>query len=159
MSDDVIDELGRFSAASEESKLEKFEQSTLALILLQLGAPRAVVKRLQAEREMEFNCDWFNSLDLVPATVYTNRFFRFNMNELFEKPAKSPITQEVAKLQDDSFILVFKAYEFGRLVATNAKVADYTHLHIATPGVRKFNILYFNNFFTNHFGQAAADLI
>jgi hypothetical protein len=160
MEDDLLDKLSRFSASSEDDKLERFEQSTIALVLKQLGADAGIIKRYQRDLELEFNCSWFNSLALVEPEVATTRFFRFNMNELFEKPHKSPVVEEYLKRiagTSSPYILVFKAYDYGRMVITNLKLPKTTHIHVVAGGTSG-NVALFNGFFTTLFGQSAEEL-
>lgn len=159
--EDMLGELSRFSAKSEEDKQERFEQSTVALVLRQLGAPPGLVKRKQAELELEFNCEWFNEMEIIAPMIATCRVFRFNMNELFENPGKSPVIQEFFERKPpeghDPFIMIFQAYEYGRMLATNMTCPQLTHLHIVTK-TGKANIVKFKDFFSSVFGNAAEGL-
>jgi len=160
------DFLKAFERTSEERE-EAFEQSTLKLILQQLGYPPKKVRSLSYEYGPAFGFDWFNEQDLIPIHIVTGRCFSFNFREIYTKPNKSPVTQLfIEKLDEEkdrisdsekTFCLVFKCYEIGRLAALGYPMhaditASITHLHVAARHVA-FSIVPMSGFFSERYGN------
>lgn len=161
MSDDVI---ATFSSSSEEERQFAFEQSTLTLVLKQLGAPDGYVKGVRREKEEGYTFDWFNNEFGLDAYVTARRCFRFSLENIFRRPSKSPVLQMYKDVIADSedwtgqhLVLVFKAYELGRLVLTTMPLDDRTYVHVDTGGIY-FNVTTFAGFFSEHFGTPLEDL-
>lgn len=161
MSEDLRDQFG---AISQEEKLENFELSTLKLVLEQLGMPRAVVKSKVFEYSKMFSWDLFNSENYIKPWVSSVRCFNYNFLELYEKPRGHPLLKEIVAcvekgiadkdlIPGDPYIVIFKAYDHGRMVATNLQLTDRTHIHVVLSETEKLNITPFKGFFAERYGK------
>lgn len=151
------DFVSAFSASSEEDKRENFEQSTLKLVLKQLGMSAKKVQYLSEDLGPEFTFDWFNYQQYISPLVLSDRCFRFNVKDIFLRPSKSPVVEMYDKAtveHDDNepICLIFKCYDIGRLIATNIKLTDYTHVHVNVRGI-VFNVVPFAGFFSERYGD------
>lgn len=157
ITDDFMQSLG---ASLEEEKVEAFEQSTLSLVLKQLGATPKYIRKLQAELGPAYNFAWFNEQQFISPLLSADRCFSFNFEEIFTKPGKSPVVKmveadmQILDPEDDStgMCIIFKCYKLGRLIATNIRLAEYTHIHVAVRDIR-LNIVPFSRFFGDRYGQ------
>jgi len=148
--------ISAFSASTEDDKQEAFEQSTLKLVLKQLGATTRNISIWENELGTEFSFDWFNTQGFVTPHVRSFRVFTFNFVEAFTRPTKSPLVEMFRKAEGElgagePLCVIFKCYKLGRLSATNIKVPDMTHLHISAGGAT-LNILPFAKFFSERYG-------
>lgn len=141
-----------FSALSDEEKIENFERSTIQLVLRQLGKSPKEVKELADSLGPSFDWDWFNSEIDLSVQVVSTRYFKFNMIEFFTRPTKHPVVADfyTRSAVDKPLCVVFKAHDYGRMIITNMKLPDYTHIHVVVGG-KPCNIVQFNDFFSNHF--------
>lgn len=161
LKDDLQD---AFSASSDDDKIVYFEQSTLALVLKQLGAGAGRVKAWQLDLGPRFGFDWFNEQFFIDPFVSATRVFKFNFEELFLKSgANHPVTKEWLRTIDHPSLgdgvttcMIFRVYQWGRMVATDLTPQsgdeDHTYLHVKHP-TNPFNIMPFSKFFANHFGS------
>jgi len=151
---DLLDEEG----AQKIAKNISFEQSTLAYVLRQLGYPAKKVKGLQRDFGAGFTFDWFNHEGFIYPTVESVRIFDFNFKDILFESEKHPISRHVKSifsqevLAADEFCLVFKAYDLGRMVATNIDVSLYTHIHVPLSDY-SYSITPFKGFFKSKFGS------
>jgi hypothetical protein len=156
-----------FQSALERRKNETFEDSTLSLLLRQLGASASRVRSWQTDLGPDFGFDWFNRWGLIAPNVYTDRCFSFNFQDLFRRPTKHPITKMfLARLEEsdvDAVCLIFKVADWGRMVATNMKLPGLTHIHVLAQRVRDrdifFNVVPFPGFFQDKYGHLTKDHI
>ncbi len=147
---------GLFGADSPEEKSEAFEESSLRVVLQQIGWTAPAIQKERSELGPAFGWDWFNDLNLIGARVGSCRSFRFNFFELIHKPARHPITEafkEFRGTDPDPCCLIFYVYQEGRWVATNLKTDDDSSIHVVT-GDTKFNVLPCTNFFKNRWNEA-----
>jgi hypothetical protein len=147
------DFLGADSFQTE--KLERFESSTVELVLKQLGASPGFVRGKSKESGDGLTCDWFNMQEYIMPTLYTTRFFNFNFQDLFLRPSRHEITKAVCELpafkSRNPFVSVFKVYDVGRMIATNCVPVLATYIHIPVDH-RVFYVCHFTGFFTELFG-------
>lgn len=127
---------------------ERFEVSTLKLVLQKLGKEKAEINSLQAQLEGGFDWSWFNSEELVNPTFGSARDFKFNFEALFKKPTiKHEIVKAVKDFCDevqDEYVFIFNVHEVGRVCATNLDIEDLTHIHVVTEQIT-FNLVKFND--------------
>jgi hypothetical protein len=129
---------------------ERFEVSTLKLVLQKLGKEKAEINALYAQLEGGFDWNWFNSEDLAGPTFGSARDFKFNFEALFKKPT---IKHEIVKAVYDfraelgseviDYVFIFNVHEIGRVCATNLE-EEFTHIHVHTPEIT-FNVVKFND--------------
>lgn len=142
------------------SKQESFEQSSLKLVMAQLGASKTYIKKLIREEPVDFG--WFNQKGWIEADLLSQRFFKYNLLSDFQTPGKSPVVEqfiEYKKQQASSgwpLILLFKCHQIGRMVATDIVMRDRTHLHLVYRNY-KVNITPMSGFFSETFGNILGD--
>jgi hypothetical protein len=139
-----------FGPKSEDEKIECFEESTLRLVLLQIGWTSGQVARTREEIGPNFGWDWFNDLNLTGVTrVGSTRIFRFNFDELLTKPASHPITKAFSEFSASAGVpccLVFRVADRGRWVATTCPVDYDTCIRVVTDDLT-YSVLPFTAFF------------
>lgn len=161
-----FDPIADMREAIETEKQDDFERSTLSFVLKQLGASTLMVKNWQSELGEAYNFDWFNSCGWIPPDVFAQRCFSFNLEEIISRPNKHPITLAFKEAADrsatDATCLVFKAYKWGRLIATNMRLQETTHIHVVAQCARDvtlaFNLTPFNHFLSERYGQPLKDM-
>lgn len=123
----------------DESKDDRFEVSTLKLLLGWLGMPRREVLRLAQEHGEAFTWEWFNAEGWIDPQVGSGKDFRFGFEEFFTKPKKHPVVQACLDFQEanvppgDPWIFIFNVYGVGRLAATNLPLEGATFVQVAHP--------------------------
>ena len=156
MSESLPEQLHQFGARTEQERQESFEQSTLSLVLKQLGYEQKAVKRMQRDQGPAYGWDWFNdSLQILPFRVGSVRIPEFNFEALWEKPSGHPVSQAwldfCHKEIDHGFnegALVFRCFGLGRLVATNREPSGKSSfIHVAVSW-GAYNVLPFGGYFT-----------
>jgi hypothetical protein len=152
---DLVDLFGK---ESDEDKEERFEESTLKMLLQQLGATPAQVRKWRYEEP--FNVDWFNDLGVMNSRLYMKFFRRVSMVELIETPSKSELVQFwINNVQPGvdpgsaapAFLIYDTAHFKGRKVCTNVALPDRGHIHVAYRTL-KLNITPFSAFFAERYG-------
>lgn len=142
-------------SSPENEKLERFESSTIEKVLKQLGAEPGYIREKNRQYGMGLTCEWFNLQQFIMPTLYTSRFFNFNFTDLFLRPSKHDITHAVLELKEhhtpDPYVLVFKVYDIGRMIATNCIPKNKTYMHIPCT-THPFYVCRFDEFFTDQFG-------
>ena len=142
-------------------KEEDFEVSTLKLVLAQLGAPKPAINGWAKQFGPAFTFDWFNSRGIIPARVASRRVFRFEFKDLLFRPTKSEVVDvfkdelEHGDSDDAKLCMIFKVFEYGRMVATTMELPTQTHLHVYTRGVT-LNVAPFGGFFSDRYGPLMA---
>lgn len=141
-----------FGADSEDEKQEAFEESTLKLVLGQLGWDAAKIRNEKSELGPNFGWDWFNGEDLVKPDVRSGRCMRFTFFDLLTKPRNHEITalwvgNLMANQSAEGNIFIFKVFQYGRWVATDLELRDTPYLHVDDGLGNEFNIVPFTNFF------------
>lgn len=143
----VLDDLMADLTAPTERD-ERFEVSTLKLVLQKLGKEKAEINSLYAQLEGGFDWAWFNAEDLVNPTFGSGRDYKFNFEALFKKPT---IKHEIVKAVKDflgevqaEYVFIFNVHEVGRVCATNLDIGELTHIHVVTPEIT-FNVVKFND--------------
>lgn len=141
-----------FGGDSADEKQEAFEESTLRLVLGQLGWDAAKIRGERSELGPNFGWDWFNGEDLVKPDVRSGRCLRFTFFDLLTKPRGHEITKlwvsnyaEHASAEGNIFI--FKVYDHGRWVATDMDLHLTPFLHVDDGVGTSFSITPFTNFF------------
>ena len=162
--DDFLNAFREPKSAAEKN--DDFEQSTLSLVLRQLGSGSAAVKAQQRKLGPAFNFGWFNSRDVIPAYLCSHRVPRFHFDDLLFRPTKSEVAQkwletaeehpEHADNPDCPLIMVFKVFDYGRMVATAEPIPDITHVHVVIRG-QAFNVSPFAGYFSTRYGSPLGD--
>jgi hypothetical protein len=142
-----------------QQKLENFDRSTAVFVLRQLGASATQARRLVEEYGPSFGAEFVSSNFLPGVDFWTSRFFDFNMRDLLRAPTKSPVLaafwERITSFEIDRRVMVFKAYDYGRLVATDIIP---TRPYICCPGNCPCYITLFDGFFASTFGDVCKDL-
>jgi len=147
-----------FRALTDDEKIENFEESTTTAILKQLGVRNSFVQKLRSEYGPAFGLDWLNER-FNGCTSKATRFFNYRLDDLLTaKSEKSPVVagyKDAWNLfdnsADDRLMVVFKAADVGRLVATN-KPVPRTYVHIITKDI-SFYVTTFAGLYTELYGQ------
>jgi hypothetical protein len=154
---DADDLLSGFSAKDDDEKQLDFEQSTLSLVLKQLGASAAQVRWHQQDLGPTYGFGWFNDSQLVNPYVTATRLFNFSFEQIYTRPSKSPLIElfesAVADAADaEEVIAVFQCFKLGRQLATNIPIDDdQTHIHVSVRNTR-FNVVPLSGFFAERYG-------
>lgn len=154
MAEDLSD---LFGPASDDEKIEAFEQSTAILILTQVGLTASRAKQLQEEYGPAFTLPWIAESLNWNTELWATRSFSFKLSDILLAPHKSPIVklykEHIAETDAEAscYTMVFKAYEVGRLVATSVQPTDrpYVCAFAGDPGMY---ITVFKNFFNDTYG-------
>lgn len=148
-------ELPVFGAKSEGEKVRDFERSTLDLVLGQLGWSKPEIKARRRDVSDDFwGFEWFNAQGLTPGLfVEATRLFKFDLAEAFFRPSRSKLIQEYFKRLDsmpagyDSFVMIFRVHEWGRMIATSLPITETNHIHASVRG-KQVRIAVLDDFFT-----------
>jgi len=153
---DPDDFLGRFSGSNEDDKQDQFEASSLKLVLRQLGCPNQRVEQLKRELGPDFGADWFNNQGWIGPDLKFHRIFKFKLDEFLTKPKKHPVIlayeQFFKEHNGNDLIMVFKAFELGRMVITCLDLPAVTHISTCTDLLR-INIALMDDFFERMYGN------
>lgn len=145
-----------FGADSEDEKQEAFEESTLKLVLGQLGWDSGKIRGEKSELGPNFGWGWFNGEDLIKPDVRSGRCLRFTFFDLLTKPRNHEITKlwqdNLAEYRsDEGNIFIFKVFQHGRWVATDLDLSGgiclTPFLHVDDGVGTSFNVTPFTNFF------------
>ncbi len=152
------DFLGAFSAKTDDEKQEAFEESTLSVVLRELGASAKRIRYLKEELGPAYGFDWFNDQQLINEYVYAARCFTFSFSGLFTKPEKNPLItmyQDMRATAPDGspHAVIFKCYDIGRILITNMSVTTATHLCVRLTENDSFNVLSAKGFFSSRYGN------
>ena len=154
----LADDMAKFRAQTAQERQESFEESTLSLVLLQLGWTRPQVRVFQRDLDVGYGWDWFNNeCSDLHLTVGSVRIPEFNFEHLWERPARHPITEAWREFYRDKLdadagqgALIFRCFGLGRLVATNLTVdpGAKTFINVALTSGEPYRVLPFTDFFT-----------
>lgn len=148
-----------FGPRSDADKEESFEKSTLKLILQQLGAAPAQVRKWRYEEA--FDEDWFNGLAFLNSQVYLKFFKRISLVELMETPSRSELVQHWLQViqprldqkNPEPTLLVYDTSHYkGRMVCTNIALPERGHIHVVYRNT-KLNLTPFQAFFSERYGS------
>ena len=150
-------DLIRWTLENRQSEREaSFEESTLKLVMAQMGCPRPRLKQLAQDMGDGFGWNWFNSNGWLDFTVGSTRIPEFNFEQLWTKPAGHPVTLAFHEFHDSApgaAALVFRCFGLGRLVATNVEPGE-PKTRIQVPGRPSYgsgySVLPFADFFTTY---------
>lgn len=134
---DIDDILGGISSADAERN-DRFETQVVHQLLRHLGLPKPQVAGLEASYGQPLDCQWFNGQGYLEPQFGAGRAFRFSFEDFFCRPTKHPIVQAALEFAGDfdgttPWIYVFNVHQHGRMAATNLKLRDETHIHVAHP--------------------------
>jgi len=128
-----------FAPRSEEERQIAFAQSTLVLVLKQLGLTRDEIEGFRRSMDPAlWDFEWFNSYGFVPFHIEAARVFSFDLAEAFFRPGKSRLIKAYRGLRagvpsDIEFAMIFKVAGWGRMIAYTPGLApDVTHIHVAS---------------------------
>lgn len=147
-----------FRALTNDEKIENFEESTTSAVLKQLGVRNGIVHKLKLDYGPAFGLDWLNDR-FDGCTTKATRFFHYRLDDLLTAKAdKSPVVDGYKQawngvdLEPEArLMVVFKATDVGRLVATNLPVKR-TYVHIITKDI-SFYVTTFAGLYTDLYGQ------
>jgi hypothetical protein len=100
---------------------ENFEHQCVKQLLRGFGLPTKQLSALERQQR-QFTCDWFASeFPQFQVTLATCRVREYSLQELFERPAKNPVTQAFVECFGTSpeqlpCALLFKASGWTKLV-------------------------------------------
>jgi hypothetical protein len=164
---DIDDFVSSFGPKSDEEKIEAFEISTLKLILGQMGMSAGGINSFQRDMGESFNMDWLNSSIIQNDFICATRCFKYNLDALLEGSLKHPIIKaylEVYNQKKDEYpegniVMIFRAFDVGRLVVTNKAPTDRVHVVIPLSSFDwNIYITSFKNYIPVHIRADLGDL-
>jgi hypothetical protein len=164
MNDFLSDFEGRVGDG-KTAKIEAFEESTVALVLTQLGKTRDEVRAYRAEIREGFGTDWFNAEAFIDDVLAVTRVFRFRFDDFFANPGKSEVLPvfaqayaEAALGREQQLCFVFKAYQLGRLILTTRQPVRPPYMTLGHRSVPvPFYLVAFAKYFTAFDPEASDD--